>query len=280
MSFDTNKSITSNNTKVKVGINGAAGRMGRNLVTACVENEILQLTVATEHAKHDALGIDAGTLVGLEQQGVFITGNLSDVIDECDVLIDFTNPENTLTSLSICRKNGRGMVIGTTGFSDQERTIITEASREIPIVLAPNMSVGITLCFTLAEIAARVFGNEVDIEIIEAHHRQKVDAPSGTALHLGKVIADTLGRDLTKHAVYGREGKTGERDPQTIGFESIRAGDIVGEHTAMFAGDGERIEITHRASSRKIFAHGALRAAHWIVEKENGLFDMQDVLGL
>jgi len=279
-SFDRKKSTIMSDAKVKIGINGAAGRMGRNLITACIEDEMLQLTVATEYPRHDALGVDVGVLAGGKREGVLITDNLSDAINECDVLIDFTSPESTLTSLSICRESGRRVVIGTTGLSDQEKTVITEAAREIPVVFAPNMSIGVTLCFTLAEIAARILGNEVDIEIIEAHHRRKVDAPSGTALHLGQVIADTLGRDLATHAVYGREGKTGERDRETIGFESIRAGDIVGEHTVLFAGAGERVEITHRASNREIFARGALRAARWIMGKEKGLFDMRDVLGL
>nr|VFJ90670.1 MAG: dihydrodipicolinate reductase [Candidatus Kentron sp. LFY]VFJ97530.1 MAG: dihydrodipicolinate reductase [Candidatus Kentron sp. LFY] len=278
-SFDTNTSIT-HDTKVDIGINGAAGRMGRDLITACIEDEMAQLTVATEHPGHDALGIDTGILVGLEQQGISITDNLAKVIQACDVLIDFTTPKGTLASLSACRDSGRRMVIGTTGLSDQEQSTIAEASSEIPIVFAPNMSIGVTLCFALVELAARALGDEVDIEIIEAHHRKKLDAPSGTALRLGQIIADTLGRDLTAQAVYGRQGKTGERDRQTIGFETIRAGDIVGEHTAMFAGIGERIEITHRASSRRIFANGALRAAHWIMGRKDGLFDMRDVLGL
>nr|VFK39349.1 MAG: dihydrodipicolinate reductase [Candidatus Kentron sp. SD]VFK46637.1 MAG: dihydrodipicolinate reductase [Candidatus Kentron sp. SD]VFK80087.1 MAG: dihydrodipicolinate reductase [Candidatus Kentron sp. SD] len=279
LSSDQNTS-TLEKTGINIGIHGAAGRMGRNLITACIEDETLRLTVATERSGHDALGIDAGVLVGLERQGIPITDDFSEVIDQCDVLIDFTTPESTRVNLSLCRASGRRMVIGTTGLSDREKAAIADAGREIPIVFAPNMSIGVTLCFALAEIATRVLGNEVDIEIIEAHHRRKVDAPSGTALQFGQVIADTLGRDLAEHAVYGREGKTGQRDRKTIGFETIRAGDIVGEHTVMFAGAGERIEVTHKASSREIFSHGALRAAHWIMEKENGVFDMRDVLGL
>nr|VFK27656.1 MAG: dihydrodipicolinate reductase [Candidatus Kentron sp. MB]VFK33033.1 MAG: dihydrodipicolinate reductase [Candidatus Kentron sp. MB]VFK75702.1 MAG: dihydrodipicolinate reductase [Candidatus Kentron sp. MB] len=280
MSFPINESTVTNDAILKIGINGAAGRMGRSLITVCIQDQTLQLVAATEHSRHDALGIDAGVLLGLQKQGISITDNLPDVIDACDVLIDFTNPGSTLASLGACRKSGRPIVIGTTGFSEQDKNTISEASGEIPIVLAPNMSVGVTLCFTLAEIAARVLGDQVDIEIIEAHHRRKIDAPSGTALQFGQIIADTLGRDLATDAVYGREGKTGERDPRTIGFETIRAGDIIGEHTVLFAGAGERVEITHRASNREIFARGAMRAARWIVEKENGLFDMRDVLGL
>nr|VFJ51554.1 MAG: 4-hydroxy-tetrahydrodipicolinate reductase [Candidatus Kentron sp. FM]VFJ56277.1 MAG: 4-hydroxy-tetrahydrodipicolinate reductase [Candidatus Kentron sp. FM]VFK09001.1 MAG: 4-hydroxy-tetrahydrodipicolinate reductase [Candidatus Kentron sp. FM] len=267
-------------TGIKIGIDGAAGRMGRSLIGAGAEDKTLRLTVATEHSGHDALGVDAGVLVGLGPLGVTIGADLRSVIGECDVLIDFTSPRATLAAIEVCRAAGRRMVIGTTGFSDREKTAIAEAARDIPIVFAPNMSVGVTLCLTLAEITARTLGDEVDIEIIEAHHRRKADAPSGTALRLGEVIADTLGRDLASCAVYGREGQTGERDRETIGFATIRAGDIVGEHTLLFAGAGERIEITHRATSREIFARGALRAAHWVMGKKNGMFDMRDVLGL
>ncbi|VFM97083.1 MAG: dihydrodipicolinate reductase [Candidatus Kentron sp. G] len=267
-------------TGIEIGINGAAGRMGRALIGACAEDKTLRLSVATEHPGHDALGIDAGVLVGLGPLGVEIGADLRSVIGKCDVLIDFTSPRTTLAALEVCRAAGRGMVIGTTGLSDREKTAIAEAAQDIPIVFAPNMSVGVTLCFTLAEIAARTLGDEVDIEIIETHHRRKADAPSGTALRLGEVIADTLGRDLASCAVYGREGQTGERDRKTIGFAAIRAGDIVGEHTLLFAGAGERVEITHRAASREIFARGALRAAHWVMDKKIGMFDMRDVLGL
>jgi len=270
--------MSNHDTKLNIGINGAAGRMGRTLISTCIEDEMLRLTTAIEHPGHDALGIDAGVLVGIPPLDVPITDNLA--ASKCDVFIDFTRPQVTLSNLSICRKASIAMVIGTTGFSDQEKDQIAEAARDIPIVLAPNMSVGVTLGLKLAEIAARTLGNEVDIEIIEAHHRRKVDAPSGTALGFGKVIADTLDRDLATCAIYGREGQTGERDRKTIGFATIRAGDIVGEHTVMFVSAGERIEITHRASSREIFARGALRAARWIADKTSGLFDMRDVLGL
>lgn len=270
----------SKNNIIRIGINGAAGRMGRNLVAACVEDKTLRLTVATEHPRHKALGADAGTLAGLDPLEVPIVADLPGVVAQCDVLIDFTNPATTLASLAACRQEKRAMVIGTTGLSDSEKGVITEAARDIPIVFAPNMSVGVTLCLTLAEIAARVLGDEMDVEIIEAHHRRKVDAPSGTALRLGEVVAEALGRDLADCAVYGREGRTGERDPKAIGFSTIRGGDIVGEHTLLFAGAGERVEISHRASSRGIFAHGAMRAAHWVRGREAGLFDMRDVLDL
>ena len=196
------------------------------------------------------------------------------------MLIDFTRPEVTLNNLQLCREQGKRMVIGTTGFTTEQRQQIVSAAQDIAIVFAPNMSVGVNLCFKLLDTAARVLGDDVDIEIIEAHHRHKVDAPSGTALRMGEVVADALGRDLKECAVYGREGVTGERDSKTIGFETIRAGDIVGDHTVMFAAMGERVEITHKASSRMTFARGAVRAAHWLMQQDAGLFDMQDVLGL
>ena len=196
------------------------------------------------------------------------------------MLIDFTHPSVTLGNLETCQQAGKRIVIGTTGFSDEEKQQISRAAQDIGIVFAPNMSVGVNLCFKLLDLAARIMGDEVDIEIIEAHHRHKVDAPSGTALRMGEVVADALGRNLKDCAVYGREGQTGERDRHTIGFETIRAGDIVGEHTVMFADIGERVEITHKASSRMTFAKGAARAAAWLMEQQGGMFDMQDVLGL
>ncbi|MDH3935390.1 MAG: 4-hydroxy-tetrahydrodipicolinate reductase, partial [Gammaproteobacteria bacterium] len=202
------------------------------------------------------------------------------VVDDFDVLIDFTRPEPTLANLEVCRQAGRRVVIGTTGFSEQEKARIKAAAEDIGVVFAPNMSVGVNVCLKLLDVAARVLGDEVDIEVIEAHHRHKVDAPSGTALRMGEVVADALGRNLEDCAVYGREGHSGERDRKTIGFETIRAGDIVGDHTVLFAGTGERIEITHKASSRMTFAYGAVRAASWLTGRKAGLFDMQDVLGL
>lgn len=259
---------------------GAAGRMGRNLVAACHESEQAELTVATEQVGNPFIKADSGELAGLDKNGVKIISDLNSVIEDFDVVIDFTVPESTMKTLDICRLTNKHMVIGTTGFSDDQRARIRSAGHHIPVVMAPNMSVGVNLCFKLLDIAARVMGNDVDIEIIEAHHRHKIDAPSGTALGMGEVIADALGRDLKKCAVYGRHGRTGSRDRDTIGFETIRAGDIVGEHTAMFADIGERIEITHKASSRMTFAKGAVRAAEWIMQHESGMYDMQDVLGL
>lgn len=265
---------------VRVAINGAAGRMGRNLIEACVNTEGLVLGAAVERPGSDFVGIDAGVLAGVGEQGVKIAESVEAVVADFDVMIDFTRPEPSMAALAVCRGNGKQFVIGTTGFSDAEKAEIDAASKEIAIVMAPNFSVGVNLTFKLLEIAAKVLGDSVDIEVVEAHHRHKIDAPSGTALRMGEVVADALGRDLKECAVYGREGNTGERDRKTIGFETIRAGDIVGDHTVMFADIGERVEITHKASSRMTFANGAMRASLWLSSKANGLFDMQDVLEL
>ncbi|HED19071.1 MAG TPA: 4-hydroxy-tetrahydrodipicolinate reductase, partial [Gammaproteobacteria bacterium] len=235
---------------IRIAIPGAAGRMGRNLIDACQQAEGLQLGVATERSGHDLIGSDAGLIVGVGALGVAVTDDLASVVDQFDVLIDFTVPAASLQHLELCRRHGKHMVIGTTGFSDKQKQQIEAAAKEIAVVFAPNMSVGVNLCLKLLDTAARVLGDEVDIEIIEAHHRHKVDAPSGTALRMGEVVANALGRNLSTCAVYGREGTSGPRDRKTIGFETIRAGDIVGEHTVMFAAEGERVEITHKASSR------------------------------
>jgi 4-hydroxy-tetrahydrodipicolinate reductase len=254
--------------------------MGRNLVEACVRTEGLAVGAATERSGHELLGSDAGVVAGVGELGVEIRADLEAVVDEFDVLIDFTAPAATLAHLQLCRRHGKGMVIGTTGFDDEQKNSIKEAAAEIGVVFAPNMSVGVNLCLKLLDTAARVLGEEADIEVIEAHHRHKVDAPSGTALRMGEVVAEALGRNLKDCAVYGRQGLSGERDRATIGFETIRAGDIVGEHTVMFAAEGERVEITHKASSRMTFASGAARAAGWLMSQPAGLYDMQDVLGL
>ena len=264
----------------RIAITGAAGRMGRSLIEACQQTSGVDITVALEHPDSSLLGSDAGELVGVGKLGVLIGAELAAVVDDFDVLIDFTRPEPTLANLEICRQAGRRAVIGTTGFSEQQKAQIKAAAQDIGVVFAPNMSVGVNLCLKLLDVAARVLGDEVDIEVIEAHHRHKVDAPSGTALRMGEVVAEALGRDLKDCAVYGREGHTGERDRKTIGFETIRAGDIVGDHTVLFAGTGERIEITHKASSRMTFANGAVRAASWLTGQKTGLYDMRDVLGL
>lgn len=264
----------------KIAIVGATGRMGKALIEACANTEGLELTVATEHPSNPLIGADAGAVAGISSNNVLIASSLAEAANDFDVLIDFTRPEPCLEHLAWCAEHGKKIVIGTTGFDAAGKAAIAQAAERIPVVFAPNMSVGVNLCLKLLDMAARVLGDSVDIEIIEAHHRHKVDAPSGTALRMGEVVADALGRDLKECAVYGREGVTGERDRKTIGFETIRAGDIVGEHTVMFADVGERVEITHKASSRMTFAKGAIRAAAWLQDKQSGLFDMQDVLGL
>ncbi|MBI4936747.1 MAG: 4-hydroxy-tetrahydrodipicolinate reductase [Nitrosomonadales bacterium] len=266
-------------SKIKVAIAGSGGRMGRALLEGVLQSGDLALHAALEHGGSVLLGKDAGELAG-GVCGVKITGDADAALQGADVLIDFTRPEGTLHHLEICRKLGVKMVIGTTGFSAQQKAQLGVAAQHVGIVFAPNMSVGVNLTFKLLEMASRVLSHGYDIEIIEAHHRHKVDAPSGTALGMGEVIARTLGRDLAQCAVYGREGVTGERNPSTIGFATVRGGDIVGDHTVLFAGTGERIEITHKASSRATFALGALRAARFLQANPAGLYDMQDVLGL
>jgi len=265
---------------IRIAVVGAAGRMGRALIEAVDQADGLLLGAATELPGSSLIGSDAGDLAGVGRRDVKLVDDLASVVDDFDLVIDFTRPEATLRHLALCRANGKRMVIGTTGFSDSQKAELAVAARDIGIVFAPNMSVGVNLCFKLLDMAARVLGEGVDIEVVEAHHRHKIDAPSGTALRMGEVVANALGRDLRECAVYGRQGVTGERQRSTIGFETIRAGDIVGEHTVMFADVGERVEITHKASSRMTFAKGALRAASWISKRDKGLFDMQDVLGL
>jgi 4-hydroxy-tetrahydrodipicolinate reductase len=259
---------------------GAAGRMGKTLIEAIQQTPGAGLTAAVDRPDSTLVGADAGELAALGRIGVPLSGDLDRVVDEFDVLIDFTHPTVTLKNLAFCRKHGKAMIIGTTGFSVEEKQLLAEAGKDIPIVFAANFSVGVNLCLKLLDTAARVLGDDVDIEITEAHHRHKVDAPSGTAVRMGEVIADALGRDLKKVAVYGREGQTGARARETIGFATVRAGDIVGDHTVLFAADGERVEITHKASSRMTFAKGAVRAALWLDGREAGLYDMQDVLDL
>ncbi len=263
---------------IRVAIAGAAGRMGRKLLLACAACDEISLTQATDKPGHSLIGADAGLVAGIENQDVVITDSLD--ADKFDVLIDFTHPTVTSDHVDYCVKNNKKMVIGTTGADQKLEQKLREAGETIAIIYAPNMSVGVNLCLQLLKTAAKALGDSVDIEIIEAHHRHKVDAPSGTALKMGQVIAEALGRDLDDCAVYGREGQTGARERRTIGFESIRAGDIVGEHTVLFADEGERIEITHKASSRMTFANGAIRACQWIHQKDRGLFGMQDVLGI
>ncbi len=264
---------------VRVAIAGAAGRMGRTLVEAVTQSEAdMSVTAATVLPEDSALGSDIGLLALGSALGVDSVAGLEETAGEFDLLIDFTSPQSSLEHLDYCVKNNKAMVIGTTGFSDSELAQFESASRDIPILMAPNMSVGVNLCLKLLEQAASVLGDDVDIEISEAHHRHKKDAPSGTALKMGEVIADTLGRNLSEVAVYGREGIGEERDRKTIGFATVRAGDIVGDHTVTFAGVGERVEITHKASSRMTFANGAVRAAAWLSTRNPGLYSMADVL--
>jgi 4-hydroxy-tetrahydrodipicolinate reductase len=264
----------------RVAIAGAGGRMGRALIEACCETEGLSLGLALERPGSTLLDADAGEVAGVGRLDTPVVSTLEGHEQDFDVLIDFTRPEPSLSHLAFCRAHGKAIIIGTTGFSEAQKAEIRAAGEVIPVVFAPNMSIGVNLCLRLLDLAARVLGDDVDIEIIEAHHRHKVDAPSGTALAMGETVAQALGRDLKTCAVYGREGHTGERARETIGFETIRAGDIVGEHTVMFAATGERVEITHKASSRMTFARGAMRAAQWLGGCPAGTYDMQDVLGL
>lgn len=265
---------------IRLGINGAAGRMGRALVKASWADPEVTLRAAMDRPGSASAGSDAGVLAGIGPIGIPIASSLDGIGGEVDLIVDFSEPQATLECLSFCRSHRQRMVIGTTGFTSRQRATIEAAATDIAIVLAPNMSIGVNLLFKLSEVAASALGDSVDVEIIEAHHRHKRDAPSGTALRLGEVIAAVLGRNLSQCAIYGRQGHTGERDRQAIGFETIRGGDIVGDHCVLFAGTGERIELIHRASSRTTFAHGAMRAAHWLMDRQNGLYDMQDVLAL
>jgi 4-hydroxy-tetrahydrodipicolinate reductase len=263
----------------RIAIAGASGRMGQMLIEAVRASDDCLLTGALDVATSTALGADASAFLG-HQSGVAITADLAMGLANAHVLIDFTRPEGTLAHLHVCRELGVNAVIGTTGFTEVQKAEIATIAKDIAIVMAPNMSVGVNVTLKLLEMAAKALSTGYDIEIIEAHHRHKVDAPSGTALKMGEVIADALGRDLKDCAVYAREGVTGERDPSSIGFATIRGGDIVGDHTVLFAGTGERIEITHKSSSRATYAQGSLRAARFLSTQKTGLFDMFDVLQL
>lgn len=265
---------------INIAINGAAGRMGRCLIQAVAETDGLQLSAAIDRPESSLIGVDAGELAGVGKLGVILSADLDMATQQSDIIIDFTIPEATMALLPLCARNQCRPVIGTTGFDEAQKQLIQQTADNIATLLAPNMSVGVNLSLKLLDMAARVLGDSVDIEIIEAHHRHKVDAPSGTALRMGEVVADALGLDLKECAIYGREGRTGERDRNTIGFATVRAGDIVGDHTVLFAAEGERVEITHKASSRMTFAYGAMRASKWLMEQQTGLFDMQDVLDL
>lgn len=264
----------------RIAVVGASGRMGLSLIKAAALADKAELSVAVSRPDSLSVGKDAGELAGVSPLAVKVVGDLASVVDQFDVLIDFTRPEPSMDYIEVCRAAGKSVVIGTTGYNEAQKALIAEAAKQVPIVMAPNMSIGVNLSLKLLEMTAKVMGDYTDIEIVEAHHRHKIDAPSGTALRMGEVVASALGRDLKDCAIYGREGVTGERNRKTIGFSTIRAGDIVGEHTVMFADEGERVEITHKASSRMTFANGAVRAAIWLQGKSNGLYDMQDVLGL
>ncbi|MDZ7924196.1 MAG: 4-hydroxy-tetrahydrodipicolinate reductase [Marinagarivorans sp.] len=264
----------------RIAIAGANGRMGKILIEAVTLAEDATLTVATVREGSSLLGVDVGELAGVGKLGVKAVASLADCIHDFDVLIDFTLPDATLANVAICAAAGKGVVIGTTGFSSEQKKTLLAHQATIPLCLASNFSTGVNVCFKLLDIAARVLGNDVDIEVYEAHHRHKLDAPSGTALSMGQVLANATGRNLDDVAVYGREGQTGARDRKTIGFATVRGGDIVGDHTVSFLADGERIEITHKATSRMAFGRGAVRAAQWLTQRSAGLFDMQDVLQL
>ena len=264
---------------MKIAIAGATGRMGRMLIETVLNSADAQLVGALEHNSCPQLGEDAGSFLG-KKTGVIISSDVAAVLANAEFLIDFTRPEGTMAHLAVAEKTGTKMIIGTTGLSSEQIENLKKASSRLAIVFAPNMSVGVNATFKLLEIAAKMLNEGYDIEIVEAHHRHKVDAPSGTALKMGEVISEALGEKLDDVAVYAREGHTGERKPGSIGFATIRGGDIVGDHTVLFAGDGERIEISHKSSSRQSYAQGSLRAARFLQNQTSGLYDMQDVLGL
>ncbi|HKM14546.1 MAG TPA: 4-hydroxy-tetrahydrodipicolinate reductase [Marinospirillum sp.] len=265
---------------VRVAIMGAGGRMGKTLIQAVSESTQVTLAAGIVEPNSSLVGVDLGELAGIGKNAIQVTDSLEKVVNDFDLLIDFTTPAVTLANADFCAVNGKAMVIGTTGLSDSDKAVLAAAAEKVPVVFAPNMSVGVNVCFRLLALAAAALGDDYDVEIVEAHHRHKVDAPSGTALGMGEVVAKALGRNLKDVAVYGREGHTGARKPETIGFATMRVGDVVGDHTVVFGNEGERVEITHKASSRMTFAKGAVRAASWLESKSAGLYDMQDVLNL
>lgn len=265
---------------IKIAIAGANGRMGKNLVKATLAEEKTELLGGFVRQDSSLLGADIGELCGMGRLDLTLTNNAEELIKNCDVLIDFTTTQASLNHLSLCQRHQTKLILGTTGFSDTELLQIQQASQHLPIVFAPNFSIGVNLVFKLLQQAAKIMGDYCDIEIIEAHHRFKIDAPSGTALAMGKVISETMGKSLSETAVYSRQGLIGQRSQQEIGFSTIRAGDIVGEHTVLFADLGERVEISHKATDRMTFAKGAVKAAVWLSDKQTGLYDMTDVLSL
>ncbi|BES73015.1 4-hydroxy-tetrahydrodipicolinate reductase [Marinobacter nanhaiticus D15-8W] len=265
---------------MKIAIMGAAGRMGKVLIEAVSEADGLELGAAIVEPGSSLVGVDAGEMSGVGKSGVLMIDGLEKAKGDFDVLVDFTFPDLTLKNARFCREHGKRMVVGTTGMNEAEKNELSQAAEDVPIMFAPNMSVGVNVVLNLLRTAAQALGDDYDVEIIEAHHRHKKDSPSGTAVRMGEVVAGALGRNLQECAVYGREGFVGERSRTEIGFETIRGGDVVGDHTVLFAGIGERVEITHKASSRMTFAKGAMRAALWLADKPAGLYDMQDVLNL
>jgi 4-hydroxy-tetrahydrodipicolinate reductase len=264
---------------IKVAVTGAAGRMGGRIIALVTEAEGLEVAGAVEMTGHLKLGNDAGYVAGCGDLGVVITDSLEQAMADADVLIDFTFPEVTLGNVAVCARLGKQMVIGSTGFTPEQREELNEFAKSIPIVFAPNMSVGVNVCFKILKDIAQTLGEGFDAEIVELHHNKKKDSPSGTAVRMGEIVADALGRNYRKVANCHREGMCGERSKEEIGMQTVRGGDIVGEHTVYFIGMGERIELTHRAMSRDMFARGAVRAASWLAGKPAGLYDMQNVLG-
>ena len=265
---------------VKVGVIGAGGRMGRMLIQAVAQNSQTQLAAAIERAGSSLVGVDAGELVNIDSANIALVDDLAAVIDDIDVLIDFSLPESTTKNLQLCADKGINMVIGTTGLNDEQNAVLKKASDNIAIVYAGNYSTGVNLTLKLLEMAAKAFGDTADVEVIEAHHKHKIDAPSGTAYMMAEAVAKGRGQNLKDVAIYGREGQTGARKQGEIAIHAIRGGEIVGDHTVMFIADGEIVEITHKARERMTFAAGAVRAAVWVSEQQTGQFDMQDVLGL
>lgn len=265
---------------INIAVTGAAGRMGKALIEVISSTEGVQLSAALERPDSSLIGADAGELAAIGRNNIQLVDSLHSVIDQFDLLIDFSTPINSAENVALCAQHGKMVVLGTTGLNEQQLKQVSQSSERTAICMASNFATGVNLCFKLAELAAKVLGEDVDIEISETHHRHKIDAPSGTALSLGESVAGALGRNLQEVAVYGREGQTGTRDRATIGFATQRAGDVVGDHTVLFAAEGERVEITHKASSRMAFARGAVRAALWLSGQQTGLFSMQDVLDL
>ena len=262
---------------IKTAVTGAAGRMGGRIIHIIRESGNLELAGAVEHPGH-RVGEDVGTVAGGSPLGILITDSLESALADCSTLIDFTYPDVTMGNLATCLRLGKRIVIGTTGLSPEQQEKIRQAGEKIPVVFAPNMSIGVNVCLRILKDLTRILGNDFETEIVELHHNRKKDAPSGTAIRMGEVIAEAAGKNFAESAVFSRHGMIGERNPGEIGLQTVRGGDIVGEHTVYFIANGERIELTHRAMTRDMFARGAVRAAAWLADKGPGLYDMQDVL--